>query len=89
LPVTTGFTPLDITWQRSEAGLSAWLDKLSRLPPAQSAYPNLPQRLDTGNDALIELDIAGRLRPAARTEKTIGCLQASSAALPLRPLTSA
>jgi hypothetical protein len=88
LPITSGFTPLDATWQRPVGGLAAWQDKLARLPSAQAGYPELPQWLDAGNDALIELDIAGRRRPAARTDKTIGCLQASSAALQLKPLTS-
>ena len=89
LPATTGFTPLDATWRRPPGGLAAWSDKLARLPSAQGVYPDLPQWLEAGNDALIALDIAGRSRPAARTEKTIGCLQASSSALELRPLTSA
>jgi hypothetical protein len=85
---TFGFTLLDATWQRPVGGLAAWQDKLARLPSAQGGYPDLPQWLEAGNDALLELDIAGRSRPAARTGKTIGCLQASSAALQLRPLTS-
>ena len=89
LPITSGLTPLDAIWQRPVDGLAAWQDKLARLPPAQARYPDLPQWLDAGNDALLELDIAGRSRPSSRTEKTIGCLQASSAALQLRPLTSA
>jgi len=88
LPITSGLTPLDATWQRPVGGLAAWQDKLVRLSSAQAGYPDLPQWLDAGNDALLELDIAGRRRPAARTDKTIGCLQASSAALQLKPLTS-
>lgn len=89
LPITSGFTPWSATLQRPVDGLAAWQDKLARLPSAQVGYPDLPQWLDAGNNALNELDIAGRSRPTSRTEKTIGCLQGSSAALQLRPLTSA
>jgi hypothetical protein len=89
LPITSGFTAWDANWNRHNGGLAPWQDKLARLPLAQSAYPDLPQWLDAGNDALIELDIGGRRRPVARNEKTIGCLQASSAALQRQPLTGA
>lgn len=89
LPITSGFTPLEAGWQRPNGGLAAWQDKLARLPSAHGGYPDLPQWLDPGNDALIELDIAGQRRPVARNEKTIGCLQASSAALQRQPWTGA
>ena len=89
LPPAAGFTRLDATWRLPEGGFKGWLDKLTPLPAPQAGYPDLPQWLDAGNDALIELDIAARRRPAARTEKTIGRLQAASADFQLRPLTSA